>query len=424
MRVQHWTTERVLEFRRAIIADGERLYDPCAYHDRLLLGLSGIMSEAELHQIKQRLHQGERQKAARGELRLSLPAGLAHDRSGRIILNPDEEVQARLDLVFAKFRELGTARAVMRYLREKDLMLPMRPPVGPAPQDVVWQEATSPRVLSILHNPGYAGAYVYGQRRRVAGYATVFITRERPRSRSQTGRSASRPPHPGYIDWPEFVENQRRLMNNASRYEAGHSGAPRKGSALLQGVAVCGRCGRRMNLRYSGPAGDHPVYTCRADRIQDGGPVCQEVRALTVDAEVERILLEALTPNSIAIAIAALGTIEQEARQLDRQWTLRRERARYEAERARRQYDAVEPENRLVARSLERCWEEKLRACEALDQDYERWRQDEPLVLSETDRQGLLTLGQNLPGLWHAPSTTAAERKTILRFIIDEVILD
>jgi DNA invertase Pin-like site-specific DNA recombinase len=408
-----------------IIADGERLYDPCAYHDRLLLGLSGIMSEAELHQIKQRLHQGERQKAARGELRLSLPAGLAHDRSGRIILNPDEEVQARLDLVFAKFRELGTARAVMRYLREKDLMLPMRPLVGPAPQDVVWQEATSPRVLSILHNPGYAGAYVYGQRRQEGGRIRHGVHHPRTAKVAIADWEVClKAAHPGYIDWPEFVENQRRLMNNASRYEAGHSGAPRKGSALLQGVAVCGRCGRRMNLRYSGPAGDHPVYTCRADRIQDGGPVCQEVRALTVDAEVERILLEALTPNSIAIAIAALGTIEQEARQLERQWTLRRERARYEAERARRQYDAVEPENRLVARSLERCWEEKLRACEALDQDYERWRQDEPLVLSETDRQGLLTLGQNLPGLWHAPSTTAAERKTILRFIIDEVILD
>lgn len=163
------------------------------------------------------------------------------------------------------------------------------------------------------------------------------------------------------------MENQRRLANNINRYEAGHSGVPRKGAALLQGIAVCGQCGRRMSLRYSGPAGDYPVYTCRADRDQGGGPLCQEVRALPVDAHVESILLKALRPDQIAIAIAALGQIEEETRQLERQWALRRERARYEAERARRQYDAVEPENRLVARSLERGWEEKLRAAEAIE---------------------------------------------------------
>lgn len=206
----------------------------------------------------------------------------------------------------------------------------------------------------------------------------------------------------GYIGWEQFMENQRRLENNINRYEAGHSGVPRKGAALLQGIAVCVRCGRRMSLRYSGPAGNYPVYTCRADRGHDGGPLCQEVRALPVDARVESILLEALTPDRIAIAVAALGQMEEEARQLERQWALRRERARYEAERARRQYDAVEPENRLVARSLERGWEEKLRAAETIEQDYERWRSDEPLVLSEADRDGLLALGENLPGIWHA----------------------
>ena len=408
-----------------IIADGERLYDPCAYHDRLLLGLSGIMSEAELHQIKQRLHQGERQKAARGELRLPVPAGLAHDRSGAIILNPDEQVQARLGLVFAKFRELHSARAVMRYLRKNDLPLPVRPLLGPAPHDVVWCEADSSRVLSILQNPAYAGAYVYGRRRVEGGRIRRDVYRPRttkvPIADWEVCLQAA---HPGYIGWEEFMENQRRLANNVNHYEAGHSGAPRKGSALLQGIAVCGRCGRRMSLRYSGPAGDYPVYTCRADRDQQGGPLCQEVRALSVDVCVENILLEALRPDKIAIAIAALGQIEEETRQLERQWALRRERARYESERARRQYDAVEPENRLVARSLERVWEEKLRAAEAIEQDYERWRHDEPLVLNEPDRAALQKLGEDLPGIWNAPSTTAAERKGILRCIICEVVLD
>jgi DNA invertase Pin-like site-specific DNA recombinase len=408
-----------------LLADGERLYDPGAYHDRLLLGLSGIMSEAELHQIRLRLHQGERQKAARGELRLPVPAGLAHDRSGAVTLNPDEEVQARLALVFAKFRELHSAHAVMRYLQTSGLPLPVRPLIGPAPHDVVWREATSARVRSILQNPAYAGAYVYGQRRQAPGQARAGSchpsTIKVPLAEWEVCLPQA---HRGYISWEEFMANQRRLADNISRYDADHAGAPRKGAALLQGIAVCGRCGRRMGLRYTGPNGDYPVYCCRADRDQTGAPLCQEVRALAVDACVETILLEALRPDQIAIALAALGQLDREARQLERQWALRRERARYDAERARRQYDAVEPENRLVARSLERAWEEKLRVAEAVEQEYDHWRRDQPLVLSDADRVALEALGRDLPQVWHATTTTAADHKRILRFVIQEVILD
>ncbi len=407
-----------------LIADGERLYDPRVYHDRLLLGLSGIMSEAELHQIRVRLHQGERQKAARGELRLPVPAGLALDRTGAIILNPDEEVRARVELVFAKFRELHTARAVMRFLRAHGLPLPVRPLLGPGPHDVVWREADCARVRSILQNPAYAGAYVYGRRRAEpsrrrpgAGPATVKVAIE-------DWPVCLRAAHPGYISWEEYMANQRRLADNANRYEAGHPGAPRKGVALLQGVAICGRCSRRMSLRYTGPDGDYPVYCCRVDRDQRSAASCQEVRALPIDALVEGALLDALAPDQIAIALAAVGQLEEETRQLERQWALRRERARYEAERARRQYDAVEPENRLVARSLERAWEEKLRAVEAIDQEHARWRAEEPLALEDEDRAALQALGENLPQIWRAPTTTAMDRKRILRFVIREVIID
>jgi DNA invertase Pin-like site-specific DNA recombinase len=407
-----------------ILADGERLYDPGAYHDRLLLGLSGIMSEAELHQIRLRLHQGERQKAARGELRVSLPAGFTYDRSGAVIRHPDEEVQARLQLVFAKFTELQSARGVMRYLRAHNLRLPVRPLLGPAPHEVLWREATSTRVRQILQNPAYAGAYVYGRRR-------PDPVRRRSGSRSATTKVAVGAwevclpgAYPGYIPWEEFMANQRRLADNVNRYAAGHPGAPRRGSALLQGIAVCGRCGRRMSVRYTGPNGDYPVYCCRVDRDQSTAPVCQEVRALPVDVVVERTLFEALAPDRIAIAVAAVGELQEEARRLEKQWGLRRERARYEAERARRQYDAVEPENRLVARSLERAWEEKLRAVEAVEQEYEQWRREEPLVLSEADRAVLQGLGENLPTLWQAVTTGAAERKRLLRLVIREVVLD
>lgn len=407
-----------------LIADGERLYDPRAYHDRLLLGLSGIMSEAELHQLRMRLHQGERQKAARGELRLPLPAGLAYDRAGTIILNPDEEVQARLHLVFAKFRELQSARRVMRYLDRNGLSLPVRPLLGPSPHEVVWRAPDSARVLSILQNPAYAGAYVYGRRQKDPS---------RCRTASLTGTVkvaigdwavCLHAAHPGYISWEEFMANQGRLADNVFRYEAGHAGVPRKGAALLQGIAICGRCGRRMSMRYTGPNADYPVYCCRSDQDQQGSALCQEVRALAVDALVERVVLDALVPDQIEIALAAAGQLEQESRQLERQWALRVERARYEAERARRQYDAVEPENRLVARSLERAWEEKLRVVEAVEQEHARWRVQEPLLIGPAERAGLQALGENLPRIWNAVTTSAADRKRILRFVIREVVLD
>jgi DNA invertase Pin-like site-specific DNA recombinase len=408
-----------------LIADGERLYDPRAYHDRLLLGLSGIMSEAELHQIKVRLHQGERQKAARGELRMALPAGLACGRDGRVVHNPDEEVQARLLLLFAKFRELRSAKAVMRYLRQAGLQLPVRPLYGPAPHEVVWRPADSARVLHVLKNPAYAGAYVYGRRRRdpvcrrpgSRGGGTVAVA-------PQDWPICLKDAYPGYISWEEFMANQRRLADNLNRYDANRPGVPRKGSALLQGIVVCGRCGRRMGLRYSGPRGDYPVYQCTADQRNQGSPRCQEVRALSVDVEVERLALAALAPDQIAVAVAALGELEEEVRLLERQWTLKCERARYEAERARRQYDAVEPENRLVARSLERAWEEKLRHVAQVEEEREIWRREQPISFTDVDRAAILSLGQNLPQLWNAATTTAAERKQILRLLLKEVVLD
>lgn len=220
------------------------------------------------------------------------------------------------------------------------------------------------------------------------------------------------------------MANQKRLSDNLSRYEAGRRCVPRKGSALLQGLVVCGRCGRRMGLRYSGPHANYPVYLCAADLGQSALPRCQEVRALPVDAEVERLLLEALEPDRIAIAIAALAQIENEVRQLDRQWSMKKERARYEAERARRQYDAVDPDNRLVARSLERQWEEKLREVEATEQAYQCWRSQQVLTLDDVDREALLAMGEDLPKIWNAATTTAADRKQIVRFLICDVVLD
>ncbi len=406
-----------------LIGDGERLYDPALYHDRLLLGLSGIMSEAELHQIRIRLHQGERQKAMRGELRLPLPAGLAYGRAGEVILNPDEEVQARLRLVFDRFRELQSANAVARDLRRHGLALPVRVLSGPAPHEVAWVAPDNFRIRQVLQRPSYAGAYVWGQRRQDP-------TRRRPGSAHAATVKVPveqwpvclRDAHPGYIGWEEFMANQMRLSDNSARHAAARPGVPRSGAALLQGIVSCGRCGRRMSLHYSGPHGDYPVYVCRADQARDGRPRCQEVRALQADAEVERVLLAALTPDQVALATEAVGQIEAETRLLERQWSLKRERARYEAERARRQYDTVELENRLVARSLERAWEEKLRRAEEVEQACERWRQQKPVPVSASESAEVLALAQDLPRVWRA--ATPAERKQILRLVVREVVLD
>ncbi len=366
-----------------LIADGERLYDPCAYHDRLLLGLSGIMSEAELHQIKVRLHQGERQKAARGELRLPLPAGFTYTRDGRVVRNPDEEVQARLLLLFAKFGELRSARSVMRYLHRSGLQLPVRPLRGPAPQEVVWRPASHARVLQVLKNPAYAGAYVYGRRCRIA-------LGRRPGARGAATQAVA------LQDWPVCLKDAYiRAISAGSRVRSGKPGGglrrqpqpdmrtqtgrvanPVQPSVAARRIVVCGRCGRRMwsaLFRAEWQLPGISVYRRPAARwyALSRSPSPADRRR-----GQEPLALAAMAPDRPRPGRCRLGGVRGRGPAC---WSasgrLRRERAHYEAERARRQYDAVEPaENRLVARSLERTWEERLREVEQIEAEYQSWR--------------------------------------------------
>ena len=408
-----------------LIADSERLYDPRTYHDRLLLGLSGMMSEAELHHLKMRLQQGERHKAERGELRLPLPAGLAYATTSEIIRTPDEEVQARLSLLFQKFREDKSAKAVMRYFQQHELFVPLRPLSGPAPHQIVWRPATAARIENILKNPAYAGAYVYGRRTQDP------TCRRLGHPRSGTRRVPCdqwavclQDAHPGYISWAEFLANQAQLRDNTHQFQAGARGAPRKGAALLQGIALCGCCGRRMRVNYSGPQGEYPRYVCTADYAQEGRAHCQEARALQIDVQIEQLILAALEPDQLALALAMMAQMEAEVQTLEQQWQLRLERVRYEAARAQRQYDQVEPENRLVARELEQQWEGKLRQMERTEQEYQRWRQQQALTITEAEQDEILALGTDLPQLWHSATTTATDRKQIVRFLLRDVIID
>ena len=408
-----------------LIGDGESLYDPREYTDRLLLGLTGMMSEAELHQIKVRMHNGERHKAERGELRLPLPVGLLRLRENEVILHPDEEVQSRIRLIFQKFKELGTARAVVRYLQRENLWLPSRPLLGPAPHEMIWQPARTSAVLGILKNPAYAGVYAYGRSqsdptRRTPGHPTSGIV-QLPIEKWPIVIQAV---YPAYITWDEFLDNQKHLADNQSRYREDRPGVPRKGQALLQGIVRCGRCGARMQMHYSGSQSQYPVYACRYARQQIQNDHCQEVRALGLDAEIERLVLSAFAPDKIALSLSALEQIEEEQGSLRQQWQIRLERARYETERARRQYNAVEPENRLVARNLECLWEQKLRETEKLEQDFQVWVRQHRLELTPADREEILALGENLPKIWNAPTTLPAEKKQIIRLVIKEVIVD
>jgi len=289
---------------------------------------------------------------------------------------------------------------------------------------VVWQPARTSAILDILHNPAYAGAYVYGRK--------LLAPARRTPAHPRGGRILQpidkweiclHNRYPAYIAWEEFVANQAQLHANSLKYREEQPGVARKGQALLQGIVRCGRCGALFHLHYSGRQGQWPEYRCSADQSQFGGTDCQRVRALALDRQVEERFLEALRPDHLTLALAALAQLEQEERAESKQWELRLERARYQAKRAERQYQAVEPENRLVARSLEKQWEEQLRAVETVEKEYHAWKSSRFGTLTQADREAIVALGSDLPALWQAPTTTNAERKQMLRLVIREVIV-
>jgi hypothetical protein len=307
---------------------------------------------------------------------------------------------------------------VRTYLAQEQLLIPARPPRGPAPHDTIWTLPKSSTILRIVHNPAYAGAYVHGQR-------TFDPARQRLGELPvEQWPICIQNVYPAYISWETYLANRKRLQTNRNLYSRDGHGVPGKGKALLQGIIVCGCCGRHMGVGYSGPRGDYPVYRCAADARDYGGKCCQEVRGPGIDAAVEQLVLAALEPDRIRLAVDALEQLELEAKALDTQWQLRLERVRFEAHRAQRQYQAVEPENRLVARHLEQLWEEKLRGVEATEQEYTTWRHEHRAEITAEERHAILAIGENLSSVWYAPTTTMADRKHLLRLVVKEIIAD
>jgi DNA invertase Pin-like site-specific DNA recombinase len=407
----------------AVIADERTIYAPRDYNDRLLLGLHGTMSEAEQHWMRLRLEGGRLNKARRGEYHFRLPAGYEWDpATQRPRFDPDEQVQRAIRLVFERFRLDGSAYRTARYFAERGLQIPAR---DRSSQQVLWVPAGAQRVLAILHNPLYSGAYVYGRKEERRALVDGEVRRRHQRRFAQKDwKVCLRDRHPAYIDWDEYMANEEKLRSNRTGLgSAGPSGAGREGHALLQGLALCGRCGRRMSTHYT-DGGPRAVYQCRPDIIRDrDGGLCWSVPARAIDREVEHIFLDAVSLPEVELSLEVLRTVEQQSSEVDRQWALRIERARYEARLAERRYKGVDPDNRVVARSLEREWNDKLVNLEVLEREREALRKQERLELTAEDQRQILALAKNLPAVWRADTTTHADRKNLLRMLIREVTL-
>jgi excisionase family DNA binding protein len=405
-----------------LLADLDGMYDPALYNDRLLLGLKGTMSEAEHHLIKGRLQGGLQKRAQTGDLRKRLPIGLEYDEDGTIRLTPDESVRHAIALVFGKFAELGSAHQVLRYLQHEGLLVPAR---LPDETTVRWSRPFYNAVRDVLTNPFYAGAYVYGRRRSERtvgpdGRIRVHV-RSLPRAEWKVVITEH---HPGYIAWAQFEENQRRLAANTLGHSTGEASTVlRSGRALLQGLIRCGVCSRRMRPHYSGPAGSVRYVCDFVSRVQGSSGICQSVGGLRIQEAVVEAFLEALSPASMQVTLAALEQVDAEDDAALQQLEERREKARYEADRARRQYDGVEPENRLVARTLEGEWNRRLAELGEIDRQIAERRHHQPPPLTAAERARLLELGLDLRRIWDAPTTTPQERKQLLRAALDDVVV-
>lgn len=403
-----------------LIGDADGIYDPSTYNDRLLLGLKGTMSEAELHILKARMHEGRKAKARRGELILGLPRGYVLKPSGEVALDPDEGVQRVIRLVFALFEKRRSISGVLRYLVDHDIALPDRVRCGPEKGDVRWNRPSTATLGDMLRHPGYAGAYVFGRRRHDG--------RLRLPGKPHSGRRFVRDPQkwmvlhqntlPAYIDWQTYERNQELMAANRSRYP----GVPRGGAALLGGLISCGVCGRKMVTGYNDD-GREARYSCSYEATTYGGPRCQSISARPVDACVGALILEALSPCAIDVSLQVAEDIELERQQLNEGWKQRLERADYETVLARRRYDAVDPDNRLVARTLERDWEAAMATKQALADDYQRALARQPERLTPQEMEAVRQLAEDVPCLWNAQSTTSRDRQTIARMMLDRVVI-
>ena len=402
-------------YKDCLIADGDGVYDPGTPNGRLLLGLKGQLSELELHTIRARMTAGLLNKAKRGELALRLPVGLVRQDDGTVVKDPNREVRERLDLIFSTFLRRKAAAKVLRFFNDHELLIPRRDRFG----DLVWKKPSIAKILSVLKNPAYAGAFVYGRSRTTRDPSGKVTTKRLPMDQ---WRICVKDKYPAYISWETFEQIQAILKDNYAEYDRNKSrGVPRPGSALLHGILYCGECGHKMVVQYKGGT----RYLCNYLRQQYRVPVCQNIPGDPIDARVVEAFFQALSPIELDVYEHALAAQKEADEKVELAHRQQLERLRYQAELAWRQFNRVDPDNRLVAAALEQRWEAALRT---LRQEEETCAQQQPtpkpmLSLSPELKEAFVAIGQKLPQVWHQEVLTRQNKKALLRCLIDKVVI-
>lgn len=400
-----------------LILDEDGVYDPSSFNDRLLLGLKGAMSEAELHVLKARLRGGVLNKVRRGEYRCSLPTGLTYTEAGHVVLDPDTQIRETITYFFETFSRVGSACQTVKVFRNEDLRFPSRI----RNQETVFQPLTISTAIRTLNNPRYAGAYTYGRRqyrRAVDGKPIVH-------NRATDEWLALIPnAHPGYITWEQFQLNRKTLQANGRGYEMARASPPREGAALLQGCAVCGRCGRHFRVRYAARRGRREAwYVCDRAHGAHGEPYCQSIAGVPIDEAIGALVIARMTPAAVDLALEIRAEIEARHEEADQLRLRAIERAQIEADLAQRRFMRVDPNNRLVADTLEREWNDKLRTVAEAQEARACGRQADQLALDAAVRDRLVTMTSDFKTLWRDPGVANRERKRLLAHIIEDVTL-
>ena len=406
-----------------LILDEDGIYDPAHFNDRLLLGLKGTMSEAELHVLRARLRGGALNKAKRGELKIPLPVGFIYNSENRPILHPDKQIQESIHMLFKTFRESKSAWYTVKLFRDRGLKFPRQQRTGLCKGEIIWGSLTHSQTLRILKNPRYAGVYSYGRARHTKLLGGKWSSKNLPREQWHTLLPDS---HEAYIPLEEYEQNQNQLKQNAQTYgKDRRKSPPREGPALLQGIAICGVCGRRMTLRYAtrGPGDLYPIYVCQKSAVDSAERQCQCIPGASIDEAISELLITSMTPLALEVALNVQAQLHSRLEEADHLRKKRVTRAQYEADLARQRYMQVDPKNRLVADTLEADWNGKLRAVMEAQEEYEHQRAADIQVLTSEQKEIILSLSTDFPKLWNDRKTPDREKKRMVRLILEDVTL-
>jgi DNA invertase Pin-like site-specific DNA recombinase len=404
-----------------LVIDEDGCYDPAEFNDSLVLGMKGTFAQAELHIIRARLHGGKLNKASRGELRFPLPVGFVFE-DDKIVFDPDQEVQGAVRMVFDLFEREGTAYGAVRRFQELGLRFPRRAYGGAWDGKLLWGRLTHSRMLGILANPSYAGAYVFGryQSSKQVGPSGEITSRLRAVPQD-AWRVMIRDHHQGYIDWDRFVANRHRLGANRTNGDS-LAGPAREGLCLMQGMLLCGACGRRLTVRYKGNGGLYPMYQCIWKHREGlASRACLDLSSAPLDRAISDRLVGAITPVTIELALAALTNLEERDREIGAQWRMRIERGRYDVDLAERRYEAVDPSNRLIAATLEQRWNEAMQRLHDLEAELAAFEQKVMRAVTAEQKRQILQLAGDFPRLWAASTTAPRDRKRILRLLVRDI---